>query len=345
VLKQHHDVLAWSVSPQYKRQALLWLAALATLLFSLNITLVQPIWPSSAFAQLAYLPILLAGAMFDLRGALVVAFIVAILTLPLFENELSQWLQVGSLYLLFGIVVGALFQAVKLKLKKVQTRAEYLSEMYTKMLSSLASTVEVRDRHTRGHCQRVAQNALVIGQAMGLNDHQLDLLYWGAMLHDLGKIAIPEYVLLKDGPLSELEYDKVKQHPGVGAELLSSVSKEFAQIAEVVRGHHERWDGLGYPDRLRGETIPLMSRIISVVDVFEALTSRRPYRQPMYPGEALHYLRNGAGKQFDPKLVAVFDACYAKGEIRCAPEAELLRQETPAYELRFRPLVEPITVD
>ena len=143
------------------------------------------------------------------------------------------------------------------------------------------------------------------------------------MLHDLGKIAIPEYVLLKDGPLTDAEYTEVKRHPDFGAELLASVSREFSQIAEVVRAHHERWDGLGYPYHLKGETIPLMSRIISVVDVFEALTSRRPYRQPMYPAEALSHLHANAGKQFDPNLVTIFDICFSRGDIRCAPEAEI----------------------
>ncbi len=309
-----------------QRHVMLGVAAVATLLFvAVAVVALTAQGVPALLAQLVYLPILLAAALFGLRGGFVVGLLVALLTYffgPSEEKFAVAWLA-SSLYLFFGITVGALFEAVTMRLHKVEKRVDRLSEMYTKMLSSLASTVEVRDRHTQGHCERVARNALVVGQALGLSETRLEQLYWSALLHDLGKIAIPEYILLKDGALTEVEYAEVKRHPDYGANLLASVSREFAQIAEIVRSHHERYDGTGYPHRLSGEAIPLLSRVISIVDVFEALTSRRPYRQPMPPDKALNYVCEAAAEQFDPHLVTVFERCYKRGEIRCSPEAGL----------------------
>ena len=157
-----------------------------------------------------------------------------------------------------------------------------------------------------------------MGTELGFSESQLELLYWSALLHDLGKIAVPEYILLKPGPLTEEEYNQIKRHPGYGAELLESISPDFAPLAEVVRAHHERWDGAGYPLGLSGGRIPLMSRIIAIVDVFEALTSARPYRQPVPYGQAMAYISEGAGSQFDPQLVPLFDGLYQAGRLRLA---------------------------
>ena len=308
-----------------RRALLLWLVVLAALLFTALAGFLLLKGMPAPLTQLVYLPALLAAAFFGLRGGFAVGLLTALLPLVFGPSEgafTSGW--VGScLYLLFGIMVGALFQAMSVRLHKVEKRAERLSEMYTKVLSSLASTALVRDRHTQDHCERVARNALVVGQALGLNETRLEQLYWSALLHDLGKIAVPDYILLKDGALTDVEYAEVKRHPDFGANLLASVSREFLQLAEIVRAHHERYDGTGYPHRLSGEAIPLLSRVISIVDVFEALTSRRPYRQPMPPELALSYVREGAAEQFDPKLVTIFERCYERGEIRCSPEADL----------------------
>lgn len=321
---------------------MLWLAAAATLLFvTVAVSALLARGVPTLLTQLVYLPILLAAAFFGLRGGFVVGLLMALLPLYLGPGEetLGMGWADGSLYLLFGITVRALFEAAIVRLQKVEKRAHRLSEMYTKMLSSLASTVEVRDRHTQGHCERVARNALVLGRALGLGETRLEQLYWSALLLDLGKIAVPEYILLKDDALTELEYAEVKRHPEYGADLLASVSREFSPIAEIVRSHHERYDGSGYPHRLSGETIPLLSRIISIVDVFEALTSPRPYRQPMPPDKALGYVREAAGEQFDPKLVAVFERCYEHGEIRCSPEPG---SDMPCHYSLPIPSVEPV---
>jgi HD-GYP domain-containing protein (c-di-GMP phosphodiesterase class II) len=162
-----------------------------------------------------------------------------------------------------------------------------------------------------------------MGRELGLAETQLETLHWGALLHDLGKISVPESILLKPGPLTEQEYAEIQRHPTYGADLLESVAPEFGDIARVVRYHHERWDGRGYPQALSGREIPLMSRIVAVVDVFEALTSRRPYRRPMPAPRALSYLQAESGSHFDPELVSLFEKLYDQGEIRVAqPVAE-----------------------
>ncbi len=308
----------------------IWIAVVTASLF-LAVTVYEALTYglSAMLTQLVYLPILLAAAVLGLRGGTVVGLLIAVTMGPIAALGPGEgrgeglWWAKSSLYLLFGITVGALFQSVDNRLRRVEQRANRLSEMYTKTLSSLAHTVEVRDRHTQGHSERVARNAMVLGREVGFSERHLELLYWSALLHDLGKIAIPDYILLKDGPLTKREYDEVKQHPVYGAELLSSLSSEFAPIAEIVRSHHERWDGLGYPNGTRGGAIPLMSRIISIVDVFEALTSERPYRKPMTTEEALEFVLEATGQQFDPTLVQVFQDCFGRGHIRAATEQPL----------------------
>lgn len=187
-----------------------------------------------------------------------------------------------------------------------------------RVLSSLSNTVEIRDHHTQGHCERVARNAVVVGNALGISAEESNVLYWAARLHDLGKIAVPEYILLKSGRLTEEEFAEIRRHPAYGADLLASVSQSFRPIADVVRAHHERWDGLGYPLGYAGHEIPRLARVIAVVDVFEALTSERPYRSPMPESQALEYVKNGSGTQFDPELVRLFVGLYHRGEIECA---------------------------
>jgi len=157
-----------------------------------------------------------------------------------------------------------------------------------------------------------------MGHALGISARETSILYWAARLHDLGKIAVPEYILLKSGRLTEDEFAEIRRHPSYGADLLASVSVTFRPIADVVRAHHERWDGLGYPLGLKGEEIPRLARLIAVVDVFEALTSERPYRSPMPAVQAMQYIRNGAGTQFDPELVEEFERLSILGKIECA---------------------------
>jgi HD-GYP domain-containing protein (c-di-GMP phosphodiesterase class II) len=150
----------------------------------------------------------------------------------------------------------------------------------------------------------------------------LRAVYWAGLLHDLGKIAIPERILQKPGSLTEDEITTMRRHSDIGANLLLSVSPDLRQIADGVRAHHERWDGSGYPNRLKAEEIPLEGRIVAVVDVFEALTCSRPYRRPQPVPEVLEYIRQRKGSWFDPDLVPILEDLYWAGEIYTAASVQ-----------------------
>lgn len=170
---------------------------------------------------------------------------------------------------------------------------------------ALANAIEAKDPYTEGHVERVASYAVGLGREIGLSPEELRLLRRGAILHDVGKIGIDEAVLLKPGPLSEEEFAQVKAHPIVGARICEPL-KQDRLILQVVRHHHERYDGKGYPEGLTGEAIPIAARIMAVVDAYDALTSERPYRPRLMAEEALKVLRNEMGKQFDPRLALAF---------------------------------------
>lgn len=189
------------------------------------------------------------------------------------------------------------------------------SSRETRRLTQLAQQLDQHDPLARGHGERVAHNALRLGRALRLDASALETLFWGARLHDLGKLALPSGLLLKPSALSARERAAMRCHPVSGWQLLRHHVPGSAELAEVVRYHHERWDGRGYPDGLSGTGIPLFSRIVSVADVFEALTGRRPYRRALEPARAAAYLAREAGKHFEPELVAVFLKLYRRGEL------------------------------
>lgn len=280
---------------------------------------------SSFITQVAYGPIILAAMFFALRGALPVALLVALIVgvLSVQGGKVVVnhfWWHTSSLYLLFGVMAGSIAELVKKPSRQddVFTPPEYISTLDGKVLAGLVAALKRRDQGTQSHSERVAQNAFVIGRELQLNPANLETLYWSALLHDVGKLSVPEPILLKAGKLTEGEYSEVKRHPEYGAALLTSMSAEFATIADSVKAHHERWDGKGYPEGLYGQAIPQLSRIIAVVDVFEALTSVRPYREAMSLETALAYLQQESGGHFDPDVVRVFLTCFQRGEIRYA---------------------------
>src|SRR5690606_11405520 len=138
------------------------------------------------------------------------------------------------------------------------------------------------------------------------------------LLHDVGKMAVAESVLTKSGRLTSDELDEIRRHPGYGADLVLGISPHLVGIAEAIRAHHERWDGRGYPLGISGNRIPLLARIISVTDVYEALTSPRPYREPLRPEQAAVYIRRGSGTQFDPVVVGAFERLHATAGLATA---------------------------
>lgn len=180
-----------------------------------------------------------------------------------------------------------------------------LKEAYQGTIESLRIAVDAKDSYTAGHSDRVAYYSKLIGQKLGLSPEDLQTLYEGALFHDIGKIGIPDSVLKKAGPLSNEEYHDIQNHPSIGAHILLP-AKIFNDLIPIVRSHHERFDGTGYPAKLSGDDIPYMARIVAVADAFDAMTSDRSYRPRYTLIKALDELEKGKGTQFDPNIVDAF---------------------------------------
>lgn len=193
-------------------------------------------------------------------------------------------------------------------------------------LHSLAQIAESRDQELSGHSERVARNAVAIGNELGVHKHRLEELWWAGLLHDVGKIGLPESILNKPGPLTEDEKREVQKHPEYGAEIVSPFCSGFPAITDAIRFHHERWDGLGYPSGLSRNQIPLFARIVAVADVFEALTSQRPYRAALTAEQAAIYIRRESGTHFAPDVVKAFDVMHRSGALYVAPAGRALQQ-------------------
>jgi cyclic di-GMP phosphodiesterase len=173
------------------------------------------------------------------------------------------------------------------------------------VIFALAAAVEAKDAATEKHTHRVAETARYVGSRLGLPEVALDALYRGGIIHDIGKIGVSESVLLKAGPLDSLELARMRAHPTIGESIVGPL-RSGSSLLPIIRHHHERYDGLGYPDGLRGEEIPLLARIISVCDAFDAMVNDRPYRNRLSVDEAIANLRAGAGTQWDPEVVDLF---------------------------------------
>lgn len=190
-----------------------------------------------------------------------------------------------------------------------------LKETFYEIVFALADTIEKRDPYTGGHTKRVMDYCIAIGKKMGLDKNELEKLKLAAILHDIGKIGIRDSVLLKEGKLTDEEFVLIKKHALFGAEILQHV-KKLEVILPGVKYHHENFDGSGYPEKLKGEQIPLIARIIAVADTFDAMTTDRPYRRGLFFEEALLELKKKEGTQFDPKVVEAFIKVFEKGELR-----------------------------
>lgn len=183
---------------------------------------------------------------------------------------------------------------------------EELEALHRRTLETLAVAIDTRDNTTQVHLQRVQVYALAVGQELGLSEAELQSLNIAALLHDIGKLGIPDHILLKPGPLTAEEWDKMKTHAMLGAEMLSRM-KYPESVLSIVKAHHEKWNGSGYPHSLAGEAIPIGARILSAVDCLDALASDRPYRKALPLDEAMDQIRSENGKSFDPKVVSVLE--------------------------------------
>ena len=195
------------------------------------------------------------------------------------------------------------------EIKRINTELsdtyEKLEKAYLDMVQTLRYTVEAKDPYTRGHSDRVSAYSVLIGKYLKLSDEDLRTLEVGGLFHDIGKIGIPDSILLKESKLTDDEYSEIKNHPSIGAHILCNATI-FQDIIPIVKHHHERYDGKGYPGKLKGEDIPYMARIAAVADTFDAMTSKRTYRDAMPLETVRAEIERCSGTQFDPEIAKVF---------------------------------------
>ncbi len=182
---------------------------------------------------------------------------------------------------------------------------EKLERSYMESIQTLRYTVEAKDTYTRGHSDRVSEYSVLIGKYMGLSEEDLRTLRIGGLFHDVGKIGVPDSILLKTEKLTDDEYSEIKNHPTIGAHILSTATI-FQDLIPIVKHHHEKYDGTGYPSKLKGEEIPLFARIAAVADTFDAMTSKRTYRDALPLDVVKAEIERCKGTQFDPKIADVF---------------------------------------
>jgi putative nucleotidyltransferase with HDIG domain len=200
------------------------------------------------------------------------------------------------------------YMSKQLRAFDLENRGLYqsLEQGYLETIVALANSIDSKDSYTRGHSQRVSELSVAIGRELGLPERELKQLAFGGILHDIGKIGIVERILLKQSRLTDDEMSVMREHPEIGANIIEAV-KFLAPVLPAVRNHHERWDGTGYPDRLAGEAIPLIARIVNVADTWDACTSTRPYQGALPFEQAMAIARGLSGTQCDPKVVTALE--------------------------------------
>ena len=190
-------------------------------------------------------------------------------------------------------------------LRSAEVEVAHIGQAYLETVTVLANAIEGRDHYTRGHVDRVTKIAMWMAQELGWPEDQLRTLEFGARLHDIGKVIVPDHILNKAGKLTPEEWNLMRQHPVAGEKMLGGIS-HLQSVRPYVLYHHERWDGSGYPEGLKKREIPLEARLLAIVDVYDALTTERPYHPARPHDEVLKFLELNAGKHFDPDLVLVF---------------------------------------
>src|SRR5437667_12516391 len=209
-------------------------------------------------------------------------------------------------------VVLLLFRGYRLYLDRLESEklhAEEVASLHLRTIEALALSIEAKDHVTHDHVQRVQVYAMEVGKELGLTKDELNALQAASLLHDIGKLAVPEHIISKPGKLTSEEFEKMKIHPIVGAEILERVRFPYP-VVPIVRSHHEKWDGTGYPDGLKGDEIPIGARILSAVDCLDALASDRQYRRAYPLDEVIQRLSAESAKAFDPTVVVILGKRY-----------------------------------
>jgi putative nucleotidyltransferase with HDIG domain len=198
---------------------------------------------------------------------------------------------------------------------RLQDAAQENRELFIGSMRSFVAAIDAKDPYTRGHSERVATYSRIISKSLGLTETEQHKIWVGALLHDVGKIGIEDRILTKGGVLSEEEYDQMKLHPVIGAQIMSRI-EQLKEMLPAIRWHHEAWNGSGYPDGLKGEQIPLSARIVGVADSFDAITTNRPYQRAYEPDFAVETITRLAGTRFDAKVVTAFLQAFESGQIQ-----------------------------
>ncbi len=244
-----------------------------------------------------------------------------------------------AVYRSYRLYIGRL-ETEKERVEQEKAHVEEMNALHIRTIETLALAIEAKDQTTHQHLRRVQHYAIEIGKEMGLSEVELEALRAASLLHDIGKLAVPEHILTKPGKLTQQEFEKMKIHPLVGAEILEQVNFPYP-VAPIVKAHHEKWDGKGYPIGLKGEEIPLAARILSAVDCLDALASDRQYRRALPLDQAMAVVLDESGKSFEPRVVGILARRYREleeGAVRLnerttaklSVEAKIARGEAPA---------------
>ena len=202
--------------------------------------------------------------------------------------------------------------------EELQKRQEELRSVMAQAFSAIAGTIDAKDRYTRGHSSRVAEYSVALGKKLGLSKTELDNLYYTALLHDIGKVGVPDEILNKNGPLSDEEYAIMKKHPTMGGKILRNITM-IGEIQEGALYHHERYDGKGYNGGLKGKEIPYVARIIGIADSLDAMATRRTYKNAMDLNYIISEIEKNKGFQFDPEMAAIMVKMLRSGELQLSP--------------------------
>lgn len=296
-------------------------SAIAVLL-ALTLVLVRSTGGSpNAMNHLGYIPVLLAAYLFGARGAIAVSLAGGLLFGPvesaiagtLADPDLRTWVTRGVMLVAVGGVAGFLFERLRHTALRLEGALVEVTERQREGMVALARGAEAKDSTTGEHIFRCRDLASALAIATGMRAEQADDVGWAAMLHDIGKLHVPDRILLKPGKLTSEEWEVMRRHPVSGERILAG-GIGFEMARRIARWHHEDFDGRGYPDGLAGDGIPLEARIVRVADAYDAMTHIRPYKGAQPPAWAFEELERYAGSQFDPELVRLFIALLERDE-------------------------------
>lgn len=262
--------------------------------------------------HLGYIPIVLAAYLWGVRGSAPVAVLVGLLLGPILSvadpahaDTLTQSIVRAGMFILVAVVVGLLFDRSRFLAARWKTTLVDVVEHQRDGMLALARAAEAKDPTTGAHMYRCRDLAALLATEAAMDEATVNSIAWSAMLHDIGKLYVPDKVLVKPGALDPEEFELLKLHPGKGADLLEG-GRSFEMARKIARWHHENLDGSGYPDGLKGDKIPIEARIVRVVDSWDAMVNDRPYRKGLSRGIAMEELERLAGVHYDPELVALF---------------------------------------